>query len=168
MKLVTDRLVVRELNEQDAEFVLALLNSKGFKENIGDRNVRTIAEAQDKINNFYTSEYPTYGLFAVTLADTDIPVGTVSYLKRDYLEHDDIGYAFLPEFWGAGYAFEATKAVMDYKLSQGIKDIWGVVNSDNKPSIKLLEKLGFQTTGMVVMEGEEEPILKMEYSADVQ
>ncbi len=168
MKLVTDRLVVRELNEQDAEFVLALLNSKGFKENIGDRNVRTIAEAQDKINNFYTSEYPTYGLFAVTLADTDIPIGTVSYLKRDYLEHDDIGYAFLPEFWGAGYAFEATKAVMDYKLSKGIKDIWGVVNSDNKPSIKLLEKLGFQTTGMVVMEGEEEPILKMEYSVEVQ
>tara|TARA_Y100000034_G_scaffold123356_1_gene169987 strand:+ start:52 stop:561 length:510 start_codon:yes stop_codon:yes gene_type:complete len=163
MQLATERLTVRELTLDDADFILRLLNTEAFKVNIGDRQVRTIADAEDKISNFYTTGYPEHGLFAVDLKETNETIGTVSYLTRDYLEHDDIGYAFLPEFWGKGYATEATKSVLDYKIENGEKCIWGVVNSDNHVSIKLLEKLGFQTTGMVVMEGEEEPILKLEY-----
>jgi len=163
MEITTDRLLVRNLNLDDASFIVDLLNTDAFKVNIGDRQVRTIADAEDKISNFYTTGYPMYGLFVVELSATGEAIGTVSYLKRDYLEHDDIGYAFLPQFWGKGYAREATKAVLELRLSQGVETVWGVVNSDNEPSIKLLEKLGFQTTGMVIMEGEEEPILKMEY-----
>lgn len=163
MDVTSERLLVRELTLEDASFVVELLNTDAFKVNIGDRQVRTIAQAEDKIQNFYTTGYPKYGLFVVCLKNSNEVIGTVSYLKRDYLEYDDIGYAFLPQFWGKGYALEATKAVMDLRLSEGVECIWGVVNSDNQPSIRLLEKLGFNTIGMVVMEGEEEPILKMEY-----
>ena len=164
MDLSSERLQIRKLTSADASFILELLNTKAFKQNIGDRNVRTIADAEDKINNFYSTGYPTHGLFAVTLKATGKTIGTVSYLKRDFLECDDIGYAFLPEYWGCGYAIEATASVLNFKVSQGAIRILGVVNSDNLASIKLLEKLGFQTTGMVLMEGEEEPILKMEYN----
>ena len=122
----------------------------------------TKKHAEDKIKNQYTDNYPEYGLFAVELTDSAKLIGTVSYLKRDYLEQDDIGYAFLPEFWGKGYALESARTVVDYKLKQGVQHIWGVVNADNLASIKLLEKLNFKTTGLVVMEGDEEPILKME------
>lgn len=166
MKLNSERLTIRELTNNDASFIVELLNTEAFKKNIGDRKVRTLADAIDKIENFYSTEYPSHGLFAVTLISTGQTIGTVSYLKRDYLEHDDIGYAFLPEFWHKGFASEATSAVLEHKISTGIKHILGVVNSDNSASIKLLEKLGFQTTGMVVMDGEEEPILKMEYHVD--
>lgn len=166
MNLNSERLQIRELKSADASFVVELLNTDAFKQNIGDRKVRTIADAEDKIKNFYSVDYPTHGLFAVAIKSTGEPIGTVSYLKRNYLEHDDIGYAFLPEFWGKGYALEATKAVLEHKVKNGVEEIWGVVSSDNSASIRLLEKLGFTTTGMVVMEGEEEPILKLEYHAN--
>lgn len=165
MDLSSERLQIRELTCTDASFILALLNTDAFKQNIGDRKVRTIADAEDKINNFYSTGYPSHGLFAVTLIETGKTIGTVSYLTRDFLECDDIGYAFLPEYWGLGYAIEATARVLEFKLSQGAQRVLGIVNSDNSASIRLLEKLGFQTTGMVVMEGEEEPVLKMEYNA---
>ena len=164
MNLNSERLIIRDLTFEDADFILTLLNTEAFKVNVGDRQVRTKADAEDKIKNFYTTGYPTYGLFAVELASTKETIGTISYLKRDNFEYDDIGYAFLPEYWGHGYAREATKEVLSFKLEQGVKSIWGVVNSDNTASIKLLEKLGFIATGMVVMEGEEESILKMEYT----
>ena len=167
MDLTSERLWVRDLTLDDANFIVELLNTDAFKVNIGDRQVRTIEQAQDKIQNFYTVGYPKYGLFVVGLKQTNEVIGTVSYLKRDYLDYDDIGYAFLPQYWGKGYALEATKAVMELRLAEGVECILGVVNSDNQPSIRLLEKLGFNTVGMVVMEGEEEPILKMEYKKNV-
>lgn len=166
MNISSERLNIRELNGTDADFIVKLLNTDAFKKNIGDRKVRTIAEAEDKIQHFYSVDYPSHGLFAVTLKSTNQAIGTVSYLKREQFEFDDIGYAFLPEFWGQGFAVEATKAVLALKLSQGIKQVWGVVNPDNSASIKLLEKLNFQASGMVLMEGEVEPILKMEYSTE--
>ena len=163
MNIATERLIVRELTIDDADFILTLLNTEAFKNNIGDRQISTKAQAEEKITNTYSAEYPTYGLFAVDIQQTGETIGTVSYLKRDYLEFDDIGYAFLPEFWGRGFALEATKGLMQDRLKKGITSMFGVVNSDNAPSIKLLQKLGFETSGMVVMEGEEEPILKMEF-----
>ena len=165
MELNSERLTIRLLRSTDAAFIVELLNTEGFIQNIGDRQVRTLTQAEDKIANAYSAEYPSHGLFAVELKASGQVIGTVSYLKRDHLEYDDIGYAFLPEFWGKGYATEATKLMLDHKLALGIKQIWGVVNSDNKASIKLLERLGFHTTGMVLMEGEDEPILKMEFHA---
>lgn len=166
MNLSSERLNIRELTSADADFIVSLLNTDAFKKNIGDRKVRTTADAEDKIQNFYSTSYPSHGLFAVTLKSTDQAIGTVSYLKREHFEYDDIGYAFLPEFWGQGFAIEATQAVLALKLSQGIKQVWGIVNPDNAASIKLLEKLNFHATDMVLMEGEKEPILKMEYHSD--
>lgn len=165
MELNSERLTIRLLRSADAAFIVELLNTEGFIQNIGDRQVRTLTQAEDKIAQAYSAEYPSHGLFAVELKASGQVIGTVSYLKRAYLEYDDIGYAFLPEFWGKGYATEATKLMLDHKLALGIKQIWGVVNSDNKASIKLLERLGFHTTGMVLMEGEDEPILQMEFHA---
>lgn len=163
MLLTTPRLTVRNVCHDDAEFIIALLNSEAFILNVGSRGVNTIEQAIDKIDNYYMAGYPNYGLFVVELTDTGEAIGTVSYLKRDYLEHDDIGYAFLPEFWNKGYAVEATKAVLDFKLNNGVDEVYGVVNKDNEPSIKLLKKLDFDIIGEVVMEGEDTPIYKMAY-----
>lgn len=169
MYLETKRLIIRELTLEDAPFVLTLLNSEAFIVNIGDRGIYTLEQAQQKINSFYTEGYPSYGLFVVELEKDKTPIGTVSYLKRPFLDHDDIGYAFLPQFWHKGYALEATKAVLEFKINQGTKVILGVVDRVNTPSVNLLTKLNFIDVGDVVMltenttECEQAPIMKMEY-----
>ena len=66
-------------------------------------------------------------------------------LKRDQVEHPDIGFALSEEYWGMGYAIEAARAVMDYGLtSLGHSHIVAISSPANAASIRLLEKLGLR------------------------
>jgi RimJ/RimL family protein N-acetyltransferase len=164
MLLKSERISVRDMQASDADFMLELLNSQGFINNVGDRQLRTTAQVIDKINTAYTTDYPNYGLYTVVDNQTNALIGTVSYLKREHLAHDDIGYAFLPQFFGKGYAFEATKLLLDYVISQGKTCVFAVVKPTNTPSIKLLEKLNFVYAGETLMPNETIPISKYQYT----
>lgn len=164
MLLIGQRISIRDMQESDADFMLELLNSQGFIDNIGDRQLRTKEQVLDKINTAYTIEYPDYGLYTVVDKQTNLPLGTVSYLKRDHLSHDDIGYAFLPQNFGKGFAYEATKLLLDYVISQGKTCVIAVVNPTNIASIKLLGKLGFVYAGETIMDGETTPISKYSFN----
>ena len=70
-------------------------------------------------------------------------------IKRDTLPDVDIGYAFLPEFWGNGYVYEAAVAALAYgSQAFGLQRIVAITAPDNCQAIKLLEKIGlkFETT----------------------
>ncbi|WP_286417563.1 GNAT family N-acetyltransferase [Myroides odoratimimus] len=72
------------------------------------------------------------------------PIGLISLIKRDYLDHHDIGFAFIPTYIGLGYAYEATsfiiKIIREYEK---YKTLYAIALPDNKSSIKLLTRLGF-------------------------
>lgn len=166
MFVESSRLIIRQLKEDDADFIIAVLNTEAFLVNVGDRQVKTREQALERMNGFYGEGYPTHGLFVVERKSDGIAIGTVSYLTRDELDYDDIGYAFLPEYWGQGYAIEATGAVLEHKITEGTKTVLGIVSKNNAPSIRLLEKLDFKITGEVVMDGDEESIYRMEFHAN--
>ena len=80
-------------------------------------------------------------------------------ISREILEDVDIGYGFLPEFWGQGYGIESAAAVMRYGREQlGLKRIVAVVSPGNTSSIKLLQKLGMQNSGKIRMADNEPEI----------
>ena len=150
--LETDRLRLRRLSVDDAEFILRLLNEPSFIQNIGDRGVRTIDDARAYILKGPIASYEKFGfgLWLIEEKGTGAPVGICGLLKRDVLEDVDIGYALLPEFWSQGYALESASAVVSYAGEKlGLKRVAAVTNSDNKSSIRLLEKMGFQYERMV-------------------
>ena len=77
------------------------------------------------------------------LKDTPTPLGIISFLKRHYLEHFDIGFAFLPEYNGCGYAYEAAEKVLSIASQQAeYSTILATTIPQNIASIKLLNKLG--------------------------
>ena len=143
----SERLFLRPLTLEDAEFILQLLNTDGFIRYIGDRNVKTIEQAKDYLLNGPLKSYKVNG-FGLSLAElkTDrTPVGMCGLLKRDYLDHADIGFAFLPDHTGKGYAYEIAKEIIHYGLNElQMKKIFAIVLSENSSSIKLLKKLGFR------------------------
>src|SRR5690349_10812658 len=112
--LETQRLTLREFELDDAAFLLTLLNSPGWLKYIGDRNVRSIEDAEKYINDRLMSSYRTFGFgfYVVTAKDSEIPMGMCGLVKRDTLEDVDIGFAFLPEYFGKGYALESASAVL--------------------------------------------------------
>ena len=145
--LETERLRLRRLSPGDAEFIFQLVNEPSFIENIGDRNVRTTEDAVRYIENGPVASYERfgYGLYKVELKETTVPIGICGPLKREALEYPDIGFAFLPEFWGEGYAIESASAVMDHSRRElGLNEIAAITTPTNERSIKLLAKLGFK------------------------
>jgi len=147
MELITARLTLREFVDADAPFILTLLNQPSFLRFIGDKKVRTVDDARRYITTGPIASYQRhgFGLYLVELKDGKVPIGMCGVLKRESLPDPDLGFAFLPEYWGQGYAFEAASAVLKeardtFKLTR----ILAITNPDNDASIKLLAKLGFQ------------------------
>jgi RimJ/RimL family protein N-acetyltransferase len=145
--LQTERLIIRQLTDDDAPFILTLLNEPSFLRYIGDKNVRNLDDARQYIRTGPAASYERhgFGLGLVQLKDSQTPIGMCGLLKRDELPDPDIGFAFLPDFWGKGFAFEAAAAVLhDARERLKLTRILAIVNPDNDASIKLLQKLGLK------------------------
>ncbi len=148
----TDRLILRKPTTDDAEFILDLLNQPSFIQFIGDRGVRTLDDARNYLLKRLIDSYERFGfgLYLTLLKEGNIPIGICGLVKRETLEHVDIGFAFLPQFWLKGYAFESASAVLAYaKTTLGIKYIVGIATPDNHGSIRVLEKIGLKFEKMV-------------------
>jgi RimJ/RimL family protein N-acetyltransferase len=161
--LETDRLRIRRLSEDDAEFILRLLNEPSFIQNIGDRGVRTLDDARAYLVKGPLASYEKFG-FGLWLLETKSaaqPIGMCGLLKRDVLDDVDIGYTLLPEFWSQGFALESALGVMEYAAKKlGLKRVVAVTNPSNESSIRLLEKMGFKFERMIQL-SEDAPEIKL-------
>jgi ribosomal-protein-alanine N-acetyltransferase len=153
--LETERLALHELTEADAPFILELLMSRGFRENIGDRGVRDLDGARGYIERARTGYAANgFGLWRADLKTTGEPTGLAGLVKRDGLEHPDVGYAFLEPFWGMGLASEAAAASLAYGRDRlGIGTIVAITKPDNLGSIAVLKKIGMKDAGMIRIPG---------------
>ena len=152
--LETERLILRGLNAEDAPFILALLNEPSFLRYIGDKKVRTVEDATQYVLNGPVASYERhgFGLCLVELKETHTPIGICGLLKRDELPDPDIGFAFLPDFWNKGFAFESAAAVLqDARERLNLNHILAITDQDNEASIKLLQKLGFKIERLIKM-----------------
>lgn len=150
--LETERLLLRQFSTDDAQFILELVNEPSFIQNIGDRGVRALADANAYILNGPVASYAKngFGLYLVALKETGESTGMCGLIKRAELDDVDIGYAFLPRFWSKGYAVEAARAVKEYaKDTIGLKRLVAIVDPANEGSIRVLEKLGLRFEKMI-------------------
>ena len=156
--ITTKRLYLREANLDDAEFIFELLNSKGWLDNIGDRGIRTIQDAEKYISNRLLPDYGknNIAMFVMERKDDGIAIGTCGLIKRPQLEDVDIGFAMLESFGKKGYAYEAASATLKMGLDEiKIKRIVGVTTLENKDSQRLLEKIGLAFEKMIPFDEEE-------------
>ena len=157
MILETERLGLHELADDDAPFILELLLSRGFKENIGDRGVRDLEGAAGYIERARAGYAANgFGLWRCDVKATGEAAGLCGLVKREGLEHPDIGYAFLERFWGRGYASESAAASVAYGRDVvGLKTIVAITTPANLGSIAVLKKIGLRDAGMIQLPGRE-------------
>lgn len=158
----TPRLILRPCEENDYRFIYQLLNSEKWLQFIGDRGVYSEKEARKYIRE---KMYPQlkkegYGNYIVLRKTDNAKMGTCGLFDRDGLEGIDIGFAFLPEFEGQGYAFEAAErlkkaGIEDFK----IKNITAITAKYNLRSQRLLEKLGMRFSKHVTLPNDTEEIM---------
>lgn len=156
--LESERLILRQFTEEDAPFILELLNEPSFIKNIGDRKISSMKKARAYIKNGPAASYEKngFGLYLVTLKDGGESIGMCGLIKRPGLEDVDVGYAFLPRFWSKGYAIESVQAVKQYAHDViGLKRMVAITNPDNYASIRVLEKIGMKFEKMITLPGDD-------------
>ena len=148
--LATDRLHLMPLANDDALFIQQLLNTAGWIAFIGDRNIHSPADALayiERINN-----NPAINYWTVQLKVSNISIGLVTLIQRDYLTQPDIGFAFLPEYNSKGHAYEAAKVVLAHVWQDdNITCVYAVTLPANNKSIQLLTKLGLTYEKLIVV-----------------
>ncbi len=160
--LQTKRLTLCPITINESAFIFELLNTPDWIKFIGDRNIRTLADARDYIADKLIKGYQEdgFGLLLVKLQNNEAPIGICGLIKREALADIDIGFAFLPQFYGKGYAYEAAAATMDdARMNRGIKRIVAITTEVNLRSIRLLEKIGLHFEKRFYMEGDPEELL---------
>ncbi len=153
--LVTERLIVRHLTIKDAPDILELLNEPSWLKFIGDKNVRTLQDAENYLINGPLTMYQNlgFGLFAVISKADGKFLGISGLIKRDSLPNIDIGFAFLERYWGNGFAYEASHGVLKYaKDILRLDKVVAIVDPANSSSLRLLNKIGMEFEKMVLLE----------------
>ena len=157
--LETDRLRLRTFTLDDTAFIIALLNSPGWLQFIGDRNVTTSDQARRYLENGPLKSYADhgYGLSLVERKADGQPVGMTGILHRQHLAHPDLGFALLPDCTGQGYALEIVTALLEHARREWhLSEILAIALPGNSRSIRLLEKLGFAFVESILLpQGEE-------------
>lgn len=160
--LQTERLLIRQMTQDDAKFILELLNSPKWIQFIGDRNIHTLEEAVEYIHTRVQPNYEAlgFGFYLVERIADQVKIGNCGLTKRDGMEHADIGYSLLEKYEGNGYAYEATQAILKYGFEvHQLKHIEAITTPDNQSSLKLLNKLGLRYKRKTTLPGDEAELL---------
>jgi len=145
-ELLTTRLLLRRLENTDAEQVLKLRSDNKVMKYIGKKPIEKIEEAKDFITMINDNVNNNSGInWAITLKEEPLNLIGVIGLWRIIKEHyrAEIGYMLLPEFWRKGITKEAILKVIDYGFNElKLHSIQGNINAINIASAKTLESSG--------------------------
>ena len=158
----TERLTLIPTSEDDAAFLLELFNTPKWLKYIGDRNIRTVDDARIYVREKIRPQLERLGFGSYTIVQKSdgLKIGMCGLYDRAGLEGIDIGFAFLPEFEGKGFAYEASLQLKNAAFNEfGIDELLAITTKDNYSSQKLLEKLGLKVAGTVKIPNDDEELL---------
>ncbi len=158
----TERLILRPTVEEDAPFLVELLNTPKWLQYIGDRKVRSIEDAKEYVKNKISPQLKRLGYanYTVIRKSDGAKLGSCGLYDREGLEGVDIGFAFLPQFEKQGYAFESASKIKEAGFQVfDIEEISAITTKENIASQKLLEKLGLKYIKTIKIPNDDEDLL---------
>jgi RimJ/RimL family protein N-acetyltransferase len=147
MLFETKRLKIRRFTIEDAAAVLEFGSNEEVIKLTGDKTISSVEEAENIIKNVWLPEYDTYGYarMAVIYKKDKKLIGFAGLKFEKEWNVTDIGYRFLPKYWGKGIATEASLPFIFYGFNVlKLPKIVGVAFTENIASCKVLENLGLQ------------------------
>ena len=159
----TDRLLLRELNPDDAEAFFLLNENPNVIRYTGNSAFEDVDAARKFLENYSDYAKNGYGRWAVIDKNRNKFVGWSGLKYHMDLNETDIGYRFYEEEWNKGYATESAKACLDYGFEHlGLQEIVGRVMKENKASIQVLVKIGLRYDRDILLDGEQAELYKIE------
>lgn len=149
----TDRLILRMFCMSDAETVTDLCNNYNiFKSTLYLPYPYSIEDAKKWIerhlDNFNTNKLYE---FAITNKDTGELYGAISLSNNQMFNHGEIAYWIGEEFWGRGYATEASQAVLKFAFDEKMyHKVYARYFGSNPASGRVLQKIGMKKEGILI------------------
>ena len=159
---ITERLILRLTELEDAPFILELFNSPKWIQFIGDRNLRTIEQAEKYITERMRAQLAHYDFsnYTVIRKEDQIKLGNCGLYDREGLGGIDIGFAFLPQYEGKGYAYEAANELKKQAFTRfNLRELHAITDKENIGSQRLIEKLGLQFKKYITLPDDKEEIM---------
>lgn len=165
----TERLLLRELLPEDINGLLQLDSDPEVHQYLGQKTISTIEESSQNLN-YIRKQYIDNGIgrWAVIEKQTNQFIGwsglkLITELTNGHINYYDLGYRFIKEYWGKGYATESAKASISYAFNQlNANEVYAIADIDNLASIKILEKLGLKRINIFQYDGKPHHWLKIE------
>lgn len=157
----TERLRLRWVTLDDAQFMFDLVNDPDWLRFVGDRNIHDLDASRKFITSSFLASYAKngFGLFLTEQRADGLAVGINGIVKRDGLAGPDVGFALLPAYRGLGYAHEAGVASLDFaRQVLGLRSILAITDKDNASSGKVLNGLGLHFKEMVTLPGQDKEL----------
>jgi len=142
----TERLLLRNITLDDKEELLKLYSDPTVQKYTGEPVVESIEEIESAIRT-RIKDYAKYGYgrWATILKNGMQFIGWAGLAYLPEFDEIDLGYRFLPEYWGTGIATEASQAILNYGFDKlELKKIVAIALKENKASIRVMEKVGME------------------------
>jgi RimJ/RimL family protein N-acetyltransferase len=144
--LETERLSLHHFEKGDAAFLLQIMNHPDYHRYIGDRELRSVADAERFVAEAMIPPYERqgFGFWQMRLRETGERAGFAGIIKREVFDVADVGYAVDEKFYGKGFAQEATRGVLGFaRETLGFSRVGAMTDPKNSASINVLIKCGF-------------------------
>lgn len=151
----TARLILRPFTIDDVDAFYEVNKNPNVTRYTGDGTITSKAMVEASLRNNTLSDYKKYGYgrFAVIHKADNKLIGFSGLKYLEDLKETDIGYRFLEEYWGKGFATESSRVCMDYGFNElNLGRIIGLVFPENVASVHVLKKLGLQFEKQVQLE----------------
>ncbi len=156
--LTTERLILREFELTDAEAMFNLNSDEEVLRYTGDKQFESIEDANNFFKNYPDYEKNGFGRWAlVTKGDKEV-IGWCG-LKKHEDNTVDIGYRIFKNQWNKGYATEVSIACLEYGFQVfELDEIIANAATENKASIRVMEKIGMEFQQNMACEGIEDAV----------
>ena len=143
------------MSVEDAEAFYRLNSHPEVMRYTGEPPLRSLDEARDAIARYPDFDEVGYGRWACVLKETGSIIGFCGLKYLPELNEVDVGFRFLPEYWGQGIGTETCLACIAFGFDVlKLERILGLVLEENKASIRVLEKCGLHRNGEIEFDGE--------------
>ncbi len=149
-ELETERLVLRQLSEDDLDFIFEIFSREDTDRYTADDTVRTMDGARELYEK-YIRPKPHLFRLGIFLKETGKPIGTIGLYGIKMEDFRAVmGFDLLREQWGRGYMTEAGKALINYAFGKlKLNRIQASADADNQRSIATIERMGFRREGVM-------------------
>ena len=144
----TERLVVRDLTDADAEALYDMHRRDEVMRWL-DRTLSTgVADELARLERWRAMREGPYGFFGIEERETRRLVGVLVFKPFDDLPHLDLGWRLNPDVWGRGYATEAARGAIERAFGElGLDELAATTLPDNVKSRAVMERLGMTYVG---------------------